>query len=260
MRLWFFIVFLTLIYWPHILFSNLLKGATMYIIKQNGNEISRKISLPLAISTAEKAFGLTPRTNTSIKPTNKRKNTQINTRNKSNISNSSTQVTVSVEDLEGQVLASLSTGRIIGEFIKEKWSDVNRGKSLLDTVAFDATDYVLLMQHEEIIELEDGTEESDEIGAAHISWSGPCDVVIASAVCAFFGVETVENITRENLEYVRSRMNPQAATEVDVSFSVSMKLRVAAGQDATDFVNGIDWNLFQTAAGVIVRSAEVSRN
>lgn len=221
----------------------------MYTIKQDGTKISQNIAFAQAIEFAEKTFR------------SLHENTQkgINTCKKSNTRNTrNTQTTLSVEDKEGKIIASLSNYQIIGAFTKEKWEVDSKRLIVLDTVDFDATNHVLLLRHEDIIELEDGTAGTDAIGTAHVAWSGPHDVSVTSAICAYFGVNDVTEIERENLLYVQDRIKPQAEMEVEVELSVKLKLRVGPDADAA-FLNTLDWTLIQNTAGAVIRSAEVTR-
>ena len=101
--------------------------------------------------------------------------------------------TFAVEDLEDRVLASVTNRRIVGRFTKQCWAGRKNDSAIFaGHEDFDATNAVLLMNHAELVELEDGSEASDSIGQDHVSWNGPCEVAINDSICAFFGVTDVE--------------------------------------------------------------------
>lgn len=177
----------------------------------------------------------------------------------------SDDATLTVEDeaAEREIIASISTNRIIGTYIKQQWGGRKNDNALtVEEVEFDGTDHILLMSLEEIHELWDSSEESDAIGMQHVSWNGPCEVTITQSICAYFGVTDVKEIHAENFAYVRNRVNPQKAQEIDITLMVKMKVRVVSGAIAPiaqSFTDTLQCTFAQTTPGVTIKSTVVSQ-
>lgn len=92
--------------------------------------------------------------------------------------------------------------RIIGTFIGQR----NIGRDRFEhafTREFDATGYVLTMPLVEIQGLLDRYENTDTIGINHVSHDGPFDVEIVESIKAFFEIDELEDLTKDQLEYKR---------------------------------------------------------
>lgn len=96
-------------------------------------------------------------------------------------------------------------GRIEGIFTKQVWGGRKGDDAItLEEVAFDATASVLALSLESIHALEDNYDNSDNIGREHVDHDGPCEVEVADAVCEFFDVATLDEITQSMLDEKRS--------------------------------------------------------
>lgn len=170
----------------------------------------------------------------------------------------SESTTLTIKDCHDIVLDSFTNRRIKGAFIKQEWGG-RKGDDALFCGAedFDATDAVLLLDHGDLIELENGSENTDEIGQNHVSWDGPCEVAITSSICQYFGVDDLESITPEHLALVRARRNPQPMTLQTLTLTVKVKVRVAAGASVSEFIENLDYDFTSNTPGVVVSDTEI---
>jgi len=169
---------------------------------------------------------------------------------------------LTVEDSDTwKVMASISNRRIIGRFLKQEWGGRKNDTAIeIDTVEFDATDHILLMRYEDVVEIADGDDSSDDVGLAHVAWDGPHEVTLEDSICEFFGIEKIEELTRENFEYVKERMKPQAPEyrTVEITTRVRVKVSPSAGDDAmTSFVENLDYEFTSNTPSVLVVDTEI---
>lgn len=113
-------------------------------------------------------------------------------------------VTLTVE-VEGTRLpvVSFSTRRITGNFVKQ----MSGGRKGDDAIYcgeedFDATMHVLSMSYKDAIRIKDNDDTSDEIGMAHVTWSGPHEVTLVDSMCDFFGVTKIAEISEGHFNFV----------------------------------------------------------
>lgn len=167
--------------------------------------------------------------------------------------------TVRTEDHEDfRLLASITNERVTGNFLKQKWG----GRKNDDAIwcgedEFDATDHVLLMPLDQIIELEDGSESTDELGRAHVPWDGPCEVNVVDSIKSFFGVSDLEDISEEALEYARRRIDPAAPMDAVITIEVKVRVKVAAGASLSDFIDEMEYSVRSNTNGVRVVDTEI---
>lgn len=166
------------------------------------------------------------------------------------------EATFTVEDENGYLLASITNRRIEGVFVKETW----KGNETIEIerVDFDATDYVLQLSEAEVRGLKDRRDSSDDLGRAHVSWDGPCEVEIEDAVMAFFGVNVLSGITAPAIEFAKNRLNVQPATVQTVELTVKVTIRVSHGADVTGFVDNLDYSVISSTEGVQVIDTEIT--
>lgn len=166
--------------------------------------------------------------------------------------------TLTIEDDNAIVIDSFSSGRIMGVFTKQKWGGRKGDDAqFYGTEDFDATDAVLLLDHGDLVELQDGSENTDEIGQDHVSWDGPCEVAITSSICEYFGVDDLEDITPEHLAFVRERSDPEPHAMQTITLSVKLKIRVAPGASVSEFIENLDYSFTSETAGVVVKDTEI---
>jgi len=95
--------------------------------------------------------------------------------------------------------------RIRGVFVRQAWVGALRASCIeIERVEFDATALVLGLSLDELHELEDCSEASDDLGRQVVSHAGPCDVFVEDAIVAFFDVEVLTDITQEMLDEKRA--------------------------------------------------------
>lgn len=148
--------------------------------------------------------------------------------------------------------------RIVGTFTKQVWTGPKADRAMnVGEEEFDATDAVLLMEHDRLMELDDDDESSDEIGRAHVDWDGPFHVQITDSICRYFGVEEVSDVTPEMLELARQQANPQEPVDKVIDLRVRLTVRATPGADVREYVNGLKCSFSGHAAGVTLRSSEI---
>lgn len=157
---------------------------------------------------------------------------------------------------DGRLLASVTNRRITGTFHKEYWSAGEKAQEC-EALEFDATGHVLRMAGGELRALRDNRESSDAVGRAHVAWNGPFRVTLVDSVCAFFGVDDVEDITDEALAFARRRWYEEAPALVCVHLTVALQVSVAAGASLAEFVGNLDWGFHSRTVGVSVIDAEI---
>ena len=150
------------------------------------------------------------------------------------------------------------TGRIIGTFYKQQWG----GRKGDDAIAcgeeeFDATTAVLLLPLDELVELEDNSESTDDLGRDHVSWEGPCYVRLTDSVCDFFGVTDVEEITLDLLEKARAEFEPQQAQTETVVLSIALKVKVQPGIDLNEVVQELRYSFTSTTVVAVIVDSEI---
>lgn len=172
------------------------------------------------------------------------------------LASSTAPTTFTVENEDGYLLASASNRRITGAFTKQQW-DGNDHAAYVGDVAFDSTDYVLLMKGVDLRGLVDGKDSTDPIGLAHVSWDGPFRVEVVDSIIEYFGVSDLESITDEALAYAKNRLNPQPATEQTLELSIKVRVRIAPGGDLSEFVNALDYSVVSNTVGITVQGTEL---
>lgn len=166
--------------------------------------------------------------------------------------------TFTVEEEGGDAFASISNRRIVGTFLKQQWGGSKNDQAYpCGEEEFDATDYVLNMEYEDLVQVEDGDYSSDEIGKAHVEWDGPFEVSIEESICEYFGVGSIRRITKDNYVYVRSNVKPAAATERTISVKCDIKVRLSPGASMEEFLNSMEHSFVSNVSGAVVVSSEV---
>ena len=166
------------------------------------------------------------------------------------------KVTLSIRDENDYLLASITNRKIIGEFVKENWTD-HDGVYTVGTEEFDATSAVLHMDHSHLIEVYDKEETSVYIGRQHINWNGPCSVHITDNICRYFGVEDIEEITPEAIEFARKRANLQPLTKQVITLSIKVYAHVAPDASIDEFVDNLDYSILSETPGISVFDTEI---
>jgi len=166
--------------------------------------------------------------------------------------------TFAIVDENGRLMAAVTNRRIEGVFLKQEWGG-HKGDTAIEhgEETFDATDAILLMDHEEVLALTDNSQNTDAVGKAHVQWDGPHDVHLADAISDYFGVELLDAITPEALAFAKARANPQEPIMETVTLSIRVKLRMAPGADVQEFIDNLDYSVKSKTTGMVVTEAEI---
>lgn len=155
--------------------------------------------------------------------------------------------------------------KIVGVFHKQRWE----GRRLETLVAdgsetFDATRYVLSMSRQDIVVLEDNDYGTDAIGLKFVDWEGPHAVEIVEQIKAFFGIESLHDLTDEMLEKEREHLNSLEKVNVSVVIDFKVNLRIPKPSSAedlqqllTEFVENLDYHFESNTESVRVTDTEL---
>lgn len=159
--------------------------------------------------------------------------------------------TFSIENEGGDLCASVTNRRITGKFTKQVWGG-RKGNDACEVGGeeFDATDFVLLMSHDDLLTLQDRRETTDWVGSAHVDWDGPFEVSVTGSICSYFGVERIEEITSEALAFARKAAKVTPSREERITLSFNLSVFVAQGGNVDDFVRDMTLNLKSNTPGV----------
>ncbi len=164
-----------------------------------------------------------------------------------------------VVDSKDIIRASATQKRILGQFEKQKWTGPkNDYAEPVGTVEFDATDYVLSMNLGDILELDDAWITSDPVGIAHVQWSGPYAVYIVEAVCSYFGIQELSELTQEHLSFVQNRIKPEPAREITVTVTAALKINMARGIDIKAVLSSMGYAFVSENAGAVVTKLDLT--
>lgn len=168
--------------------------------------------------------------------------------------------TFTVENKDGYLLASVTNRRIVGTFQRQRWSGPKQDLAIPEGEKedFDATDAVLLLSLEELQRLADHDTSSDALGLRFIRWDGPCEVAVVEAICDYFGVGELSDITEEALAFARQEANPQPPVEEVVTLSIRVKIRRMPTASQEDFVNNLEYFVESCTPGVRVLTTEIA--
>lgn len=148
--------------------------------------------------------------------------------------------------------------RIIGTFVKQQWGGRKGDDAIhVGEEEFDATDAVLLMAHKDLVELEDGSEGTDDIGRNHVQWDGPCEVQIVDSIEEYFGA-WLEDLTVEALESAKALANPTPPQQQTVTLTIKVNVLAANDADLTAFVENLDYSVKSKTPGVVVKDTEIT--
>lgn len=164
--------------------------------------------------------------------------------------------TFTVEDRKGNPVAAVTNQRIQGTFIKQSASR-REDAIYVGEEHFDATDAVLLLSHKELMCLRDNDQSTDRLGQLYIDWNGPCHVCLEDAICDYFGVEDITDISPELLAFARNRAQPQEPEERTLTLTVKVKVRVHPGSSVDAFVANLDYAVTSCTPGVVVCATEI---
>ena len=164
--------------------------------------------------------------------------------------------TVTVEDADERVIASFTNRKVVG--VMRRQTDGPRDTLVpVGEDEFDATDFILLMDAGEIRKIMDNDETSDDIGRAHVTWDDPCDVEIVESICEFFGIDSLEDLTDENVAFARAQRVPTPLVEKTVTLTVRVDIRALREDDVSAFLRNLNCAVESRTPGVFVMCSRV---
>lgn len=166
------------------------------------------------------------------------------------------EVTYSVENKDGYLIAVATNRRIHCDFYKQRWDGSKRGLAEVCHILFDVTDHVLLMDIRDLHKLRDGEESSAQIGRAYVSWDGPCRAEVVDSVCAYFGVNSPTDITPDALAAARALVSPQPPREQEVTMVLKVKVRVASRLVTRNVGTALESTITSTVPGITVSNVK----
>lgn len=163
--------------------------------------------------------------------------------------------TFTIEDANGHLLATVTNRDITGRFIKQQWFDdyaCDVGEE-----SFEATNYILQMSLDDVRALTDSSQQSADVGQVFVQWDGLFQVILAEEVKSFFGVDDLEKITAEALQFAKERLNVKPDAVETVELTIKVRVRVEDGADVSEFVDNLDYSVFSNTSGVYVIDTEI---
>lgn len=156
------------------------------------------------------------------------------------------------------LVAFITNRRIEGLFTKQVWGGRKNDLAIFEgDEKFDGTDAILLLDRDEILSLEDHELSTDEIGVQHIQWDGPFEVSITSSICDFFGVEDLEDITEEAVDFAKQRYTPTVPVVEKVKLMIEVSVRKIGGATVNEFIENLDYSVVSNTPGIVVLETEI---
>lgn len=153
-------------------------------------------------------------------------------------------------------VAPAAENRIIARVVLQIWGGRKGNDAVYDCEKeIDVTDTILLLDHDVVIELQDSFDNTDEIGYKHVNHSGPLEVYVTASICQFFGVESVEDITRAAFEEARRVVNPKPPELIRTIVEMEVTVKVLPGGDRATALNDLSIEVSSPSENVIVTRA-----
>ena len=119
----------------------------------------------------------------------------------------------------------------IGTFMKQRWTATDHAEDI-EEVEFDFLPWLVAEERQlsDIHELEDCDYSSDNVGLIFVNWDGPHYVYLEEAVCNFFLVDDIQDITEELLQQAKAEWSQKESQEFVIPMKriVKAPLRVVA--------------------------------
>lgn len=148
--------------------------------------------------------------------------------------------------------------RIIGTFTKQSWGGRKGNDAIYSgEEKFDATNSILLLSHSELIELQDHSEETDDLGKSCVDWDGPCEVEVVGSIRGYFKVNDLRDITEAMLQEAKELVNPVAAEMEVINLTINVRVMKIPGTSIADFVDSMDYSIHSQTPGIIVADTEI---
>lgn len=158
----------------------------------------------------------------------------------------------------GETIKFVSSRRILGDFVKEVNAGLKSDMAVeIDRESFDATDAVLLMTRENIIELGECEEAVDALARELVAWDGPFTVEsLVDSIAEFFAIDNIADLTQDRLDAA-----VQAHGGVVEDFTVTLTIQVRgkrfSSTDINEFIEDLDYSIRSNTDGVMVTSTEM---
>ena len=159
----------------------------------------------------------------------------------------------------GETIKFVSSRRILGDFVKEVNAGLKSDMAVeIDRESFDATDAVLLMTREDIIELGECEEAVDALARELVAWDGPFTVEsLVDSIAEFFAIDDISDLTQDRLD---AAVKAQGGGVED--FTVTLTIQVSGKRfsnvDLNEFIGDLDYSVRSNTAGVMVTATEMT--
>ncbi|MFC5550333.1 hypothetical protein [Massilia aerilata] len=154
-------------------------------------------------------------------------------------------------------VAQSNEKRILARVVLQAWGGRKGDDAIfVEEKIVDVTDAVLLLDHDLVVELEDSTDQTDDIGHGHLDHSGPLEVYVTSSICEFFGVDSVEEITATAFEQARCAVNPKRPEYVRTIVEMEVTAKVLPGGDRNTALDDLSIEVASPSENVIVTRAQ----
>lgn len=149
-------------------------------------------------------------------------------------------------------VAPANEKRIIARVVLQVWGGEKGNDAVYGSERqVDVTDAILLLDHDIVIGLQDGSE-TDEIGYKHVNYSGPVEVELTASICQFFGVDSMEDITLAAFEEARRVVNPKPTELVRTIVEMEVTAKVLPDGDRSTALDDLSIEVSSLSEDVIV--------
>ena len=158
----------------------------------------------------------------------------------------------------GETIKFVSSRRILGDFVKEVNAGLKSDMAVeIDRESFDATDAVLLMTREDIIELGECEEAVDALARELVAWDGPFTVEsLVDSIAEFFAIDNIADLTQDRLD-AAVQAHGGVVEEFTVTLTIQVRGKRFSSTDINEFIEDLDYSIRSNTDGVMVTSTEM---
>lgn len=150
--------------------------------------------------------------------------------------------------------------RILARVILQAWGGRKGNDAIfVEEKEVEVTDAILLLDHDFVVNLQDSTDQADEIGHAHLNHSGPLEVYVTSSICEFFGVDSMQDITLAAFEKARCAVNPKRPEYVRTIVEIEVTAKVLPGGDRNTALDDLSIGVTSPSENVVVTGVQRMR-
>lgn len=147
--------------------------------------------------------------------------------------------------------------RIAARIVLQEWGGRKNDDAIfVAEKTLDVTDTILLLDYDLIAELRDGSDQTDEIGLAHLHHHGPLEVYVTDSICEFFAVESVKDITAEAFEEARRIYKPKSPEYIRTVIEVEFTAKVLPGANLNAALDDLTVAIVSQTDNIIVTGAK----